>query len=387
MRIVEDARCYERRGSFAVSATLESAASLHRRDVLRSIGPIDCDLHPAPPAMAQLLPYLADHWRNSMVSRGIDGLDLAAYPPRAPISARPDWRVPGGAAAKDAATLGRQALDPFGTRIGILSCLHGSIAMYSEDMGAALATAVNDWLAAEWLDRDTRLRASVTVCMRDPSLAAAEIERRAADPRFVQVLLLASGDMPLGRRLLWPIYEAAQRHGMPVAIHAGSTGHNPTTATGWPSYFVEDYIAQAPAIQSQMLSLVAEGVFQKFPDLRVVLLESGFTWLPPFLWRLDKEWRGLRMEVPWVDQPPSRIIRERVRLTLQPVDAPDADVLAKVVEQIGSDDVLLFSTDYPHWQFDDDEGPLPPGLPKALLSRIARENALALYPRLKETTS
>ena len=162
-----------------MSATLEPAARLHRLDVLRSIGPIDCDLHPAPPAMAQLLPYLAEHWRESIISRGIDGLDLAAYPPRAPISARPDWRVPGGAAAADAATLGRQALDPYGTRIGILSCLHGAIAMYSEDMGAALATAVNDWLTAEWLDRDTRLRASVTVCMRDPSLAAAE----SGDPR------------------------------------------------------------------------------------------------------------------------------------------------------------------------------------------------------------
>jgi hypothetical protein len=191
--------------------------------------------------------------------------------------------------------------------------------------------------------------------------------------------------MPLGRRLLWPIYEAAQRHGMPVAVHAGSTGHHAMTSSGWPSYFVEDYISQAPAIQGQLLSLVAEGAFQKFPELRFVLLESGFTWLPSFMWRLDKEWRGLRREVPWVDQSPSSIIRTRVRLSMQPVDAPDADVLAKIVQQIGSDDVLLFSTDYPHWQFDDDEGPLPPGLPANLLSRIARENALATYPRLKET--
>ncbi len=335
--------------------------------------------------MAQLLPYLDDHWRESVISRGIDGLDLAAYPPHAPISARPDWRTPGRAPAADAATLGREALDPYGTTIGILNCLHGSIAMYSEDMGAALARAVNDWLAAEWLDRDKRLRAAVTVCMRDPALAVEEIERRAADPRFVQVLLLVSGDMPLGRRLMWPIYEAAQRHGMPVAIHAGSTGHNPTTAVGWPSYFVEDYIAQAPAMQSQMLSLVAEGVFQKFPDLRFILLESGVTWLPTFLWRLDKEWRGLRMEVPWVDQPPSRIIREQVRVSLQPVDAPGADVLAQVVGQLGADDMLLFSTDYPHWQFEAEEGPVPPGLPASLLARVARDNAYATYPRLKET--
>ena len=334
--------------------------------------------------MTQLLPYLDVHWRETILSRGIDGLDLAAYPPGAPISARPDWRPADGTPAADAATLCRQALDPFGSQIGILSCLHGAIAMYSEDMGAALASAVNCWLVDEWLNRDPRLRASITVCMRDPALAAAEIHRRAADRRFVQVLLMVSGDMPLGRRLMWPIYEAAQQHGLPIAVHAGSIGHNPMTPSGWPSYYVEDYISQAPAIQAQILSLIAEGAFQRFPHLSFVMLESGFTWLPPFLWRIDKEWRGLRREVPWVDEAPSKIIRRRVKFSLQPADAPDAAVLAKVIEQIGCDDMLLFSTDYPHWQFDAEEGPLPPGLPDRLVAHIARRNALAVYPRLKE---
>ena len=167
---------------------------------LRAIGPVDCDLHPAPPAMAELLPYLDAHWREQITTRGIDELDLVSCPPRAPLSCRPDWRNEAGIAAPNAATLARHALDPYRSRLGVLNCLHGSIAMYSEDMGAALASAVNDWLAEHWLDRDPRLRASVTVCMRDPALAAAEIDRRADDRRFVQVLLLVSGDMPLGRR-------------------------------------------------------------------------------------------------------------------------------------------------------------------------------------------
>jgi hypothetical protein len=353
-------------------------------ETLRDLRPVDCDLHPAPPTTEQLLPYLDTHWRDAMVSRGIDGLELSAYPPRAPLSARPDWRSDGARPAADVATLGRQALDPWNSRLGILNCLHGSIAMYGEDMGAALARAVNDWIAAEWLDREQRLRASITVCMRDPVQAAAEIERRADDPRFMQVLLLASGDMPLGRRPFWPIYEAAQRHGMPIGIHAGSTYHQAATPVGWPSYLVEDYVAQAPAFQNQLLSLIAEGVFTKFPDLRVVLLESGFTWLGPFMWRANKTWRGLRTEVPWVDRAPADIIRDHVRLTLQPVDAPpETAALGRAIAHMGSDDMLLFSTDYPHWQFD--ESPLPAGLPERLLAGIARDNALAFYPRLKET--
>ena len=63
-------------------------------------------------------------------------------------------------------------------------------------------------------------------------------------------------------------------------------------------------------------------MFQKFPALKLVLIESGFTWLPTLLWRTNKTWRGVRPEVPWIDRPPAEILREHVRLTLQPLDAP-----------------------------------------------------------------
>jgi uncharacterized protein len=351
--------------------------------VLRALGPIDCDIHPPTPSVAELLPYLDDHWRDVMVSRGIDGLGLASYPPGAALSARPEWRGPDGRPGGDLALMRREALDPWGTRLAICHPLHGAAAMFSEDMGAALAAAVNDWIAAEWLDREPRLRASILVTGRSAELAVAEIERRAADPRFVQVLLLAGGETLLGRRTNWPIYAAAERLGLPVGIHAGSAYHHPITSVGWPSYVVEDYVDQATVFQHQLLSLIGEGVFTRFPNLRVVLIESGFTWLPAFLWRATKEWRALRSEVPWVDRSPAEIVREHVRITLQPADAPPAPgALARVIEQIAAPNLLLFSTDFPHWQWDGTDV-LPAGLPGDLLSRIALDNPFETYPRLK----
>jgi len=350
---------------------------------LRALGPIDCDIHPPTPSVAELLPYLDDHWRDVMVSRGIDGLGLASYPPGAALSARPEWRGPDGTPGGDLALMRREALDPWGTRLAICHPLHGAAAMFSEDMGAALAAAVNDWIAAEWLDREPRLRASILVTGRSAELAVAEIERRAADPRFVQVLLLAGGETLLGRRTNWPIYAAAERLGLPVGIHAGSAYHHPITSVGWPSYVVEDYVDQATVFQHQLLSLIGEGVFTRFPNLRVVLIESGFTWLPAFLWRATKEWRALRSEVPWVDRSPAEIVREHVRITLQPADAPPAPgALARVIEQIAAPNLLLFSTDFPHWQWDGADV-LPAGLPGDLLARIALENPFETYPRLK----
>src|SRR5262249_20829224 len=112
-----------------------------------------------------------------------------------------------------------------------------------------------------------------------------------------------------------------------------------------------------------------------------------FTWLPAFMWHTDKDWRGVRREVPWVDEPPSDIIRRQVRFTIQPLDEPpESGVLERVIEHIGSDDLLLFSTDYPHWQFDGRDA-LPQGLSQGLLQKILIDNPLATYTRLSEVAS
>ena len=334
------------------------------------------------PAVQALVPYLDDYWQDMVDVRGIDGFESRSYPPQAPLSCRPDWRTPEGRPAADLAALRSQVLDRWQTEIAILNCLYGVQLIMDEHMAAAFAGAVNDWLVQEWLEPEPRLRASIVVAPQSPARAVEEIERRAADPRFVQVLILATGEMPLGRSACWPIYEAAERHRLPVGIHAGSAYRQPVTSVGWPSYQVEDYVAQTQGFQAQLASLVAQGVFAKFPGLKVVLLESGVTWLPGFLWRFSKFWRGLRSEVPWVDRSPAEIVRDHVRLTIQPLDGPPAPHdLERLLEHIGSDEILLYASDFPHWHFEGDDT-IPAGVPAALLDRILVSNPLATYPRL-----
>ena len=107
-----------------------------------------------------------------------------------------------------------QALDRFGVAFGICNPLFGVQMVFSEDMADAFCRALNDWLAKEWLDRDARLRGSIVIPVQSIEKSVAEIERCAADPRFVQVLMLVMGDMPLGKRAYWPIYAAAERLGL-----------------------------------------------------------------------------------------------------------------------------------------------------------------------------
>ncbi len=348
-------------------------------------GTIDCDIHPGVPSTEVLLPFMNDYWRDQFISRAIDGLELASYPPNAPLTCRPDWRPAKGKPGSDLSLLRSHALDAFGIRLAICNPLYGGQVAFSETMGAVLCHATNEWIAREWLDREPRLRASITVSCQSPELAAEEIEARAGDRRFVQVLMLASTELMLGRRYYWPIYRAAERHGLPVGIHAGTMYRHAPTANGWPTHFVQDYAANSNLFASQLQSLISEGIFGKFPGLRVVLMESGVTWVPAFMWRSDKTWRGVRGEIPWVTRPPSHIMRDHVRLTVQPIDEPaDPAELERIIDQLGSDDMLLFSTDYPHWQFDGDQV-LPRGLPSRLRQRILQDNPLSTYPRLRET--
>jgi predicted TIM-barrel fold metal-dependent hydrolase len=325
-----------------------------------------------------------EHWRDTVELRGIETWDSIAYPPNAPFTVRQDWRK--DAADADPVATAKATLDRFGFAYSICNSLFPVQSFRDENLAAVFARALNDWLAAEWLAKDARLRGSAVLPIQSVERSVEEIERRADDPRFVQVLMLAMGEHPLGKPMYGPVYAAAERHGFTVGIHAGSSYHHALTGSGWPTYYLEDYASQSLGFHTQVGSLVCEGVFVKFPKLKVVLIESGVTWLPPYLWRLSKFWRGVRNEVPWIDRSPEEYVRDHIRLTIQPFDAPpSAAQIGRIMDQLQSDDMLLFATDFPHWQFDGADM-LPAGIPLPLRRKILIENSLATYPRLGRPT-
>jgi hypothetical protein len=134
------------------------------------------------------------------------------------------------------------------------------------------------------------------------------------------------------------------------------------------------------AFADQLTSLLCEGVFERFSNLKVVLIEGGIGWLAPLMWRLDRAWRLLRSEAPSLTRLPSELVREHVWVTTQPMDEPprprDFDAM---LEQLDMDDHILFATDYPHWDFDAPDRALPSTLPAGVRDAILRGNAHALY--------
>jgi predicted TIM-barrel fold metal-dependent hydrolase len=336
---------------------------------------IDCDVH-NPIGEDDLFPRLPGALRRRVETYGLREPAGAVYPRFVP--GRQDLHRPADQSKVD--FLRETLLDEWGVSAAILNPLTPAGLQLDLELDAALARAANDCQAADWLDHDDRLRASIVIPYEAPDLAVEEIERRAGDRRFVQVQLLGRPHEPMGRRKYWPIYEACARHGLVVMSHAFYANGNPTTGAGWPSFYIEDHVGPAQAMQANLISLVFEGVFERFPGLRVISAENGLAWAASLMWRLDAAWELMRDEVPHLTRPPSAYIREHVWFCTQPMEEPHRpEYFLQMIEQIGAPEQIVFASDYPHWDWDAPDQAFPVRLPDDLERRIRAENARALY--------
>lgn len=374
----------------AVGVSLPSAVGGDRKLV-------DCDVHPClRRGLEDLEPFLTIPWRRRIGigatgrSSGADHRDRVSIPRNhfyinpAGVLRRdaipPDDSAPGS----DPGYVSSHLLDTHDIWRAILigGDVLGLGAMPDPDLAAVVASAYNEWLSEVWLASDARYRAALVVAPQDPNQGAEEIRRIGDRKGFVAVLMPLTNIL-MGERHYYPIYEAASEHGFPVTVHPNSaegiftTG--PSMAGGPPTYYVEWHTGLSQIFHGNLTSLVCHGVFERFPDLKIVITEGGIAWLPDVLWRLDKNVKGLRDEVPWIRRLPSEYVFEHVRFTSQPfVEPRRPEHLHALCDIVRAEETLMFSSDYPHWDFDDPVRALS-WLPERIRKRVQAGNALDLY--------
>jgi len=185
---------------------------------------IDGDVHPALRSLADLKPYLSTQWWECLQSYGTrkrHGMNYEPYPKSAPRACRRDaWPEDGGVPGSSLELMRRQYLDAYGIEFGILGPL-GVTGQGELNFGlaAALATATNAWQLQTFSRPEPRLKSGIVVPFEDSDASVREIERCADDCAFAQVFMLTRSCDPAGNHRYWPIYEAAARHGLPVALH------------------------------------------------------------------------------------------------------------------------------------------------------------------------
>jgi predicted TIM-barrel fold metal-dependent hydrolase len=359
-----------------------AAPQKSQRDRLRII---DCDVHPSLHSRDDLNAFLPKRWQEHLKTYGSHirnpFTSTTPYPRSAPLISRRDaWPPTGGPPGSDLPFMQHQYLDPFDIEFGILQVLDlGVLSQVNLDFGAALQTAINEWQYEFFAKPDPRLKPSILVGQEDPVAAVKEIERCAALGRHVQVNIAPRANEPLGRRKYWPIYAAAEAANLPIGIHTGGYGGHVPTGSGWPSFYNEEHHSNAHTMASMLASLVIEGVPERFPKLKFVFIEGGFGFVPAITWRMDQHFERFRSEVQHLKRKPSEYVRSNFWFTTQPSEEPDnAKHLRTLLEWIGFDR-LLFSSDYPHWDFDDPRYAFKTPLTEAERKLLFNANARAVY--------
>jgi predicted TIM-barrel fold metal-dependent hydrolase len=350
---------------------------------------VDCDIHPL---VADSGTALKDYMPKELAER-LGARQLALETPLPPSrfphphgTLRVDAIPPaGGPPGSDAAHVVTDLLDRHDVAAAILLPIQAaSVNWWTNPTEAiGLASSFNDYFVERWTQEDSRFRLNMVVAPQDPIAAAAEIQRLSDVPGVAGVWVPFI-DVLVGDRMYYPIYEAAQEVGLPIVFHPnGSEGMyqgTPRFAGGVPETFAERFVNFPQIAQGSLTSLVFRGVFERFPKLKFVFTEWGWSWLPQLLWRMDTTWKATRVEVPWVKRLPSEYVRDHVRFTTQPLDEPDHQnqVLQVLADWAHAEDVLMFSSDYPHWD-SDDVTRVVRALPDSMRPAIFSQTALSTY--------
>jgi predicted TIM-barrel fold metal-dependent hydrolase len=338
---------------------------------------IDIDVHQGPPVpVPELADYIDEPWKGPVAAGTVASLALPYYRPNETGVRADSWPEEGGVPGSSYRKLCEQLLDAYPIETAILT---GGFSLPTDSnvqpqMNNALAAAYNDWVVDKWLTRDERFRGQVCINANDPAAAAREIDRMAAHPQMVQVQWLML-PRSMGDPFFDPIFEAAERNDLVLASHPS---RGTTTPIGFPKYWLDQTVLIIQHAQAQVVTMVTDGVFERFPKLRVSIVESGWTWLPSLMWHLDMRYRSFRNEVPWLRRLPSDYIRDHFRFSTQCAVEMSTSELVHHLDLIGSHDVLMYSSDYPHWDFDSPETSLPP-LPPELRRKVFHDNAASWY--------
>jgi predicted TIM-barrel fold metal-dependent hydrolase len=346
---------------------------------------VDSDVHPYP-KRGELEQFIRAPFKDIFARRAIGAGDSIYYdaPDYAYAYAMRTDTFPadGNFAGSDPDLLFRQLIMEAGSDIAVLGPLNGG--GQTEEESHALAVATNRWQEACWLDGEhnwhQRYRGSICVAIEAPEAGAREIEQWAGHPLMSQVLINAEPRPAWGNPKYDPVWAAATRHDIAVACHLGRGQHNelPMSPVGFMTYNHDLMVSYSMLAANQVMSLIFDGVFDRFPTLRIVFIEHAFNWILPLMWRMDAIYEARKS---WVDikRKPSEYVKDHIKFTTQPLDYPeDKTELTRAFEWMECEKILLFSSDYPHWTFDDPRW-LVKHLPEHAREAVMFRNGIATY--------
>jgi hypothetical protein len=212
-----------------------------------------------------------------------------------------------------------------------------------KDYAAAFCRGYNNWIASICKE-SPRLKAVGLVPFQDVPAAVAEVNRAVTKLGLAGITIGSFGMKEhLGKPEFWPIYDELQRLNAPLLIHNSRQG--PAGEMRFDTFLFKHTIGRPFETLLDCAALMYGGVPEKFPNLRIAFLECGCGWVPYWMDRMDEEWEKRRSEAPLLKAKPSEYM---TRGNWFYAAEPEESTLPYVAERVG-ENVLLFASDYPHW--------------------------------------
>ncbi len=218
------------------------------------------------------------------------------------------------------------------------------------EIEAELATAYNRWIVEHVLPHEPRMKAMLYLPFNTPEAAEATVKRFLGAPGVVGFLVTSTRYQPVHANEYMRLYAMLEEAGMPIGFHAHHNWHNEYTRHL--NRFVSMHAISF--VLSNLIHLtnwVINGLPVRFPQLKVLWIESGLAWLPFLMQRLDHEYLMRVSEAPLLKRLPSEYMAE-MYYTMQPMEATNLKLLEGTFEAIRADTQLLYASDWPHWDFD-----------------------------------
>jgi predicted TIM-barrel fold metal-dependent hydrolase len=220
-----------------------------------------------------------------------------------------------------------------------------------KEFEVAVARAYAKWLTQKVIPEDPSIKTMLYLPFNDPEESLRMVQEFADAPGVVGFMVTSTRYKPVHDNAYMPLYAELERRGLPLGFHAAYNRHEQAMESL--NKFISIHsLGFTITNMIHLTNWIVNGLPVRFPNLDVIWIESGLAWLPFLMQRLDHEWNMRSSETPLLDRAPSTYMRE-MYYTSQPMEVPeDLSILETTFKMIDAENRLLYSSDYPHWDFD-----------------------------------
>jgi predicted TIM-barrel fold metal-dependent hydrolase len=217
-------------------------------------------------------------------------------------------------------------------------------------MEVLLGRAHNRWMVENLLKADNRIKSMLYLPISDPVASLKVIEEFGEEPGVIGFMVTSVRNKAIQENQYMKVYAALEERGLPLAFHGGYYWHEPAMAL-FNQFVGMHCVAFVLWNLVHLVNWVLNGLPERFPKLKVIWLESGLSWIPFIMQRLDSEYMLRSSEAPALKRLPSEYIREMF-FSSQPMERHNLEALELTMKMMKAETQLLYASDWPHWDFD-----------------------------------